>query len=406
MEPREEASPRAKANLLRSYLEGQLKDDDFTSPEMKQVANLCFNCKQCRLECPSQVDIPRLMIEAKAAYVAANGLTRADWFASRAHALGGLAAYAPWLVNGVLGSPTGRWLLERFTGIARQRKLPRFASRTFLQHARRELLTRPVRWNEQRAVVYFVDHYANWHDPQLGRSLVAVLRHHGVLVYVPPGQAPSGMALISAGDLEGARQIALRNIKILAEFAREGIPIVCTEPAAVIALRQEYPQLVDHPDVGIIAQSVVEAGEYLAQLQDQGKFRVDFRKSLPIDVGYHEPCHLRALERGTPLAEMLRLIPDLRLHTIERGCSGMAGAYGLSAENFRSSLRIGWGLISRMRQGDLTAGATECSSCKLQMEQGTTTPTFHPLKLLAWSYGLLPELAQKFQERRKSLFVS
>lgn len=406
LEPREEASPRAKANLMRSYLEGDLREDDFTSPEMKQVANLCFNCKQCQLECPSAVNIPQMMIEAKAEYVAANGLSRSDWFASRAHAFGGLAAYAPWLVNGLLSNSATRWMLERFTGIARQRKLPRFAARTFLQHARRELLTRPVRWNEQRAVVYFVDHYANWHDPQLGRALVAVLRHHGVLVYVPPGQMPSGMALISAGDLEGARRVALQNIKVLADFAREGIPIVCTEPAAVIALRQEYPQLVDHPDVKVIADNVLEAGEYLQQLRAEGKFRTDFRKALPIDIGYHEPCHLRALGQGTPLVELLRLIPDMRLHTIERGCSGMAGAYGLSAENFRNSIRIGWGLISRMRQGDLTAGATECSSCKIQMEQGTSTPTFHPLKLLAWSYGLMPELAQKFQERRRSLFVS
>ena len=60
-----------------------------------------------------------------------------------------------------------------------------------------------------------------------------------------------------------------------------------------------------------------------------------------------------------------------------------SGAYGLTEENFRTSIRLGWGLISRMRAGDLDIGTTECSSCKLQMEQGTTTPTVHPLKLMA-----------------------
>ena len=39
--------------------------------------------------------------------------------------------------------------------------------------------------------------------------------------------------------------------------------------------------------------------------------------------------------------------------------------------------------------GDGAAGATECSACRLQMEQGTRKPTAHPIKLLVKSYGLL-----------------
>jgi len=123
-------------------------------------------------------------------------------------------------------------------------------------------------------------------------------------------------------------------------------------------------------------------------------------------VGYHTPCHLRALGKDTPLVELLGLIPQIRLHTIDKGCSGMAGAYGLTTENFRNSLRIGWGLISRMRQGDLSIGATECSTCKMQMEQGTPTPTLHPLKLLALSYGLMPEIDAKLRPSQQNLVVT
>jgi heterodisulfide reductase subunit B len=65
----------------------------------------------------------------------------------------------------------------------------------------------------------------------------------------------------------------------------------------------------------------------------------------------------------------------------------------LRRENFRASLRAGWGLISSLRAPNLDAGATECSTCKMQMEQGTTKPTIHPLKLLALAYGLMPEAA-------------
>ena len=136
-----------------------------------------------------------------------------------------------------------------------------------------------------------------------------------------------------------------------------------------------------------------------------GRLRTDFRP-LDLTVGYHTPCHLKALGAGTPLADLLRLIPRLEVHRIEKGCSGMAGAWGLTCYNFRESIRIGWGLISRMRVGDLAAGVTECSSCRLQMEQGTSTPTLHPIKLLALAYGLMPEIDRRLKPTRNKLVAT
>ena len=44
--PAEEASPRAKANLIRGVLTGSLDPKLLTSDEFKAVADLCVNC-QC-----------------------------------------------------------------------------------------------------------------------------------------------------------------------------------------------------------------------------------------------------------------------------------------------------------------------------------------------------------------------
>ncbi len=103
---------------------------------------------------------------------------------------------------------------------------------------------------------------------------------------------------------------------------------------------------------------------------------------------------------------MLRLIPGLGVQHIEKGCSGMAGLWGLKRENYRTSLRAGWGLISELREAKLQAGVTECSACKMQMEQGTSKPTIHPLKLLAFSYGLMPEVADLLTRRGEELVVT
>ena len=68
--------------------------------------------------------------------------------------------------------------------------------------------------------------------------------------------------------------------------------------------------------------------------------------------------------------------------------------------------RAGWELISHMRTPGVQAGTTECSACKMQMEQGTTKPTLHPLKLLALAYGLMPEVAGQLATRGTELVVT
>jgi len=405
VDPTEEASPRAKANIVRNYLAGHLSPQDFASSQMKRIANLCFNCKQCELECPANVNISQMMIEAKAANVAEHGLDRSHWILSRSHSFGTIGCLLSWIVNWGLNNPVFRWLLERTVGIHRQRKLPIFARKTLLDSLPRELTEVPHEFGKDRSVVYFVDHFANYHDPELGRAFLSILDHNGVRVHIPEDQTDSGMAMISVGDLDGARKVAEKNVRVLSELAREGIPILCTEPAAALCLKFEYPRLLDHPDVQVVADQVVEATAFLAGMLAKEQLRTDFGP-LKLTASYHTPCHLKALHHGSPVLKLLEQIPELEVFAIEKGCSGMAGAFGLTRENFDMSLRIGHDLIQHMRETDANFGLTECSSCKLQMEQGTSTPTLHPLKLLALSYGLMPEVRQRLQRATKKLVVT
>jgi hypothetical protein len=78
----------------------------------------------------------------------------------------------------------------------------------------------------------------------------------------------------------------------------------------------------------------------------------------------------------------------------------------LERQNYRSSLRAGWGVISALRDPKIQAGTTECSACKIQMEQGTTKPTIHPLKILALAYNVMPEVASLLNARGEELIVT
>ncbi len=402
--PSEEASPRAKANLMRGILTGELDPSTLASEELKATADLCINCQMCRLECPAEVDIPKLMIEAKAAYVATNGLRPSDWIMCNLDRVGGLACRLSPLANRLIGNRLARWFVDKILGIAQGRKLPRYNSRMFLKTASRRRLSRPSR-RSGRKVLYFVDTYANYHDADLAQSFVSVLEHNGVQVYVPPNQVPSGMPMVALGALERARKVAAHNVELLAEAVRQGYDVVSTEPSAVLCLKREYPSLLDDTDARLVAENTSEACDYLWKLHLAGHLQLDF-KPVNASLAYHAPCHLKALDIGLPGLNLLRLIPGLSVHETERGCSGMAGTFGLKRENYRTSLRAGWGLISEMRDSSVQLGTTECSACKMQMEQGTTKPTLHPLKLLALAYGLAPQGAALLTRQGEELIVT
>jgi Fe-S oxidoreductase len=258
-------------------------------------------------------------------------------------------------------------------------------------------LTRPRPHEAGPRVAYFLDTFANHFDPEVAEAAVATLHHLGVNVYVPRAQRGSGMAALVTGDLDHARELVGYNVRALANAVRDGYTVVCTEPTALLMLRVEAQRLTDDLDAKLVARNAMDLGQYLLGLLERGDTP---RPSAPVHarVGYHQPCHVRAQGLGTPAVDLLRLVPGLEVEFLDRGCSGMAGIYGLAARNFRDSLRAGRPLLKRLRSADLQVGATECSSCRMQMEQGAEKRTVHPVKLLALAYGVDPKLRRHLTE--------
>jgi FAD/FMN-containing dehydrogenase/Fe-S oxidoreductase len=399
----EEASPRAKANLLRGLLSGRIPLRHIESDDMREVADLCFHCHQCRIDCPASVDIPRMMVELKAQHAATHGLDWTDRLLSRMDLLTALASRFPRLANWALENRATRWLLEKTTGIAISRRLPQIARQSFMKWAVKQRLTRPNR-GAGRKVLYIVDQYANWNNPMVGMALVHVMQHQKVEVYVPTWQTVTWMTKISHGDIERVRKLISPQLRMLADAVRQGYTIVTTEPTAALCLQHEYPQLIDHEDAKLVAKNTKEAGMYLWEMHTRNELELDLRP-LTVSVIYHLPCHLRALDPEHSGMRLLQLIPGLSVHAADAGCSGMAGTYGLKRKTYRTSLRVGWGLVSAMQGTTAQIGSTECTSCKLQMEQGVDKPTIHPMALLAYAYGRLPEVRTWIQSRHEGLTV-
>jgi Fe-S oxidoreductase len=213
------------------------------------------------------------------------------------------------------------------------------------------------------------------------------------------------MAMIASGDVTRARKLVNTNIRLLAEAVRQGYDIVTTEPSAALCLTQEYPHLLDNEDTRLIAAHTHEACSYLWAMHKQNQLELDF-KPMSMSVMYHEPCHSRVLDSQHAALNLMRLIPGLQVQTADAGCSGMAGTFGLMRKNFRTSIRIGWPLLSTMKGTSAQFGATECTACKLQMEQATTKPTVHPIAVLAYAYGKMPQFAGWFSSRNEGIVIN
>src|SRR5262249_2728783 len=163
---------------------------------------------------------------------------------------------------------------DKVFGVSRERPFPALAAGSFMARAKRRGLThRPG--GARPVVLYFVDIYANYVEPQIAEATIAVLQYHGFDVYVPPAQPGNGLEALAHGDAETAREIAQQNLRLLVDAARAGWPIVCSEPGAALMLKQDYLDLQADVDTRAVSEQTFELTAFLWQLHQQGKLRTD-----------------------------------------------------------------------------------------------------------------------------------
>jgi FAD/FMN-containing dehydrogenase/Fe-S oxidoreductase len=401
----EAASPRAKANIFRHLLAAHADPKAIAADDVRNVAEHCVHCNMCVRECPAHVNVSKMMLEAKATHVGVHGLDRSQWFFAR------LERFARWssrlsLASGLmLRSRFVRWLLGWTFGISPRRRLPTFTRRHFLRRARKRGWTKPPAPGKP-SIVLFADLFATYADPHIAESAGLVMEHHGYTVHVPEGLRSSGIEALTQGDVETARECAQNNIRLLAEIARDGTPIVCVEPSSALMFRQETAALLDDIDVRLVAERAIEFTAFMSGIERRGELKTDF-KPLPVSLtlGHHVPCHVKAMQDRAAGPSLLARIPGIQVETIDLSCSGMAGTYGLKKGNEDKSRKAGEPMLDRLRMGDIQFGSTECSSCRMQMEDAGGKRTLHPAQYLAWAYGLVPSLEKRLKEPIRELVL-
>ena len=338
----EEHSTRGRANLLRQILNGALPAEELSGDRLHAALDLCVECKACKAECPSGVDLAKLKYEVLAHRRAERGTPLRDRaFAAISQLARYGSATAP-LSNAVAAWPPTRALLHRF-GIHRDRPLPEFTRRTFAHQFQRRRDIAAERQVSRGEVVFFDDTFTNYVHPEVGMAAVQIIEALGYRPVRIAQRVCCGRPAISKGLLDDARQLARRNVDALKSYARAGTPIVGTESSCLLSLRDEYPLLLRSDDAAMVASQAMLFEEWLSLELARADSPPIFPESAdaaeqPLQLHIH--CHQKALAGFEQTVAVLR-VAGYAPEVIESGCCGMAGSFGFEAEHYELSRRMG-----------------------------------------------------------------
>ena len=383
----EEHSTRGRANVLRAALSGKLDGEGFTSQRVYEALDLCLECKGCKGECPSNVDMAKMKYEFLAHYYEKHGLPLRNRVFGRIETLNRLgSAFAP-LSNRVLNHPWHKRILERAIGVDRRRSLPEFAEETFEQwfyHRNPD----SVGDRDRPTVVFFPDTFINYSEPHIGIAAVEVLESAGYRVVLAEPRACCGRPLISKGMLRQAREAARYNISQLERYVDRGWAIVGCEPSCVMTFRDDYRDLVNDPRTDRIADSIFMIDEFLAREQAAGRLSLPVKR-LDRTISLHGHCQQKAIAGTGSTVAALELVPGYEVTTLNTGCCGMAGSFGYEREHYDLSMKIGEDrLFPAIRNAeDRTEFAATGTSCRHQIADGTGRTAHHPIELIRAAVG-------------------
>ena len=354
----------------------RLKDPDFYDKSLKY----CLNCKRCEVACPSGVRIGDIIQSARIKYNTDSPKLR-DMLLANTDFVGRMSSPLAPLVNMTLGLKPVKMVMDSVLKIDHRRTFPKYSSQTFESWFRKEAQDRQDSYS--RHVSYFHGCYVNYNYPQLGKDLVKIMNASGYGVHLLPKEKCCGVALISNGLIKQATAQGEHNMAaIRRSVVEQGWPVVGTSSTCIFTIRDEYPHLL-HIENEDVRDNVELATRFLFRLVDEGRLKLVFRPDYKKRVAYHTACHMQKLGWSIYSTSLLRMIPGLDFVMLDSQCCGIAGTYGFKKENYATSQGIGESLFRQIEDLHVDCVATDCETCKWQIEMSTSVPVMNPVSILA-----------------------
>ena len=364
----ERAVARGHNVHLQNLIEGNLE----MSQELKAPLFECLLCRACVDNCMSGVMTHENVLRGRSAYMEVLGEPKVLQFVFRK----------------LLPNPKKMDFYVRLAALGKKSRLDRAAKALgFLKWFGRDrdkavdLIQRlPFRFFKERLdelgpnpepihrqVAYFVGCATNYVLPEVGFSTVRVLKAAGCSVEIL-GNVCCGLPAASYGDHDAFKDLAQRNLDIMANLEAE---IIVTDCGSCAAFLKEYADLLaDDPECGHKAAAVrpklKALSEYLMEIG-----LPEFEGRVEARVTYHDPCHMsRYQDLVNEPRDIIRSIPGVEYRELPEAdwCCGAAGTYNIAY--YGQSMQVLNRKMENVKKTKADILVTTCPACYIQLAYG------------------------------------
>ena len=378
---------RARANVLREMLSKPGLKKPFDQPDVYKVLDLCLSCKACKSECPSSVDMAKLKAEFMQHWYQHHPVPLRTRLIANITSVNRLGMIVPGLFNGAVTNRALGGLIKRILGFAADRSIPTLGKTTVRRWAGKHLealnSTLPPGAPE---VVLYMDEFTDYNDTNLGITSIRLLNRLGIRIQMVKHPV-SARTYISKGLLRKAKDIARKNVAMLAPLVSAERPLVGIEPSAILGFRDEFPELVGEDLAGEankLAEQSHTMEEYLVSAFEAGRFDASLFSSEPRELKLHGHCQQKAIASTQSAMKLLSIPENYTVREIPSGCCGMAGSFGYEKEHYGLSMKVGELVLFpevRAASGE-TLIAAPGTSCRHQIKDGTGSRAQHPVVII------------------------
>lgn len=341
---------------------------------VKQVVDRCLLCTNCQQTCPASIPVPEIVINARYQIYQGKRLDLAKRFVlKRLMKKRGLKGI--WSLVGKLGKKIGMTPNE----------IPDFSEKTFesIYPSKNYSANGKIR----ARVAYYVGCATNTLYSETGDAVMKVLKHNGIEVVLPKGLVCCGLPALGEGDLDLARSLMLKNVRILSALNVDAIITDCT--SCGLTLKSKILKVIDPEDPNFkkaekMASMVFDVMDYLNRIGLSKKNAANEWK-----YTYHVPCH-NAWSPGIADAPV-ELFKSAGLGQYQplkepQQCCGAGGSF--FAENRSVAQNIRAPRLEAIDQNGAETIITQCPLCRMYLADGLSDEkkVLHPIQLLAKAY--------------------
>ncbi len=378
-----------------------LEVDGIKKDDYQKVVDQCYLCDLCyQTKCPYvpphewNVDFPHLMLRAKAIKFRQQGAPAAAKLLSNTRTVGKLASI-PLVVEAVNWgnqNKTLRGMMEKTLGVHKDANVPAYHANTARKRLSKQnndvAMITPAGPTTGK-VALFITCYGDYNQPQMVEDLAVVLRHNGVAVKLLSKEKCCGMPKLELGDLDTVAKYKEQNLPILLEAVNDGWDLIAPIPSCVLMFKQELPLMFpEDGDLKKVRKAFFDPFEYLMHRHSVGLLKTEFPNSLG-KVAWQAACHQRVQNIGPKTRDVLQLVPQTQVITIER-CSGHDGTYGVKKDTYAFARKIAKPVESKVKQSDANHFTSDCVMAGGHIAHGLAdgTKAEHPVTLLRRAYGI------------------